>query len=153
MNQPIYYCHYCYNHDIDTAAQYLIKGYTEDFCTDHRCIWCFHPLNLKYKTNMYSDEYNIIAHISTDPAFFEAMMKLKEENIIEYQSRMAQFRTQVEEQENAKAAESLALKCPKCGSTNISTGARGVSFFWGFLGADKTVNRCAKCGHTWKPRG
>lgn len=44
-------------------------------------------------------------------------------------------------------------KCPKCGSTAISTGARGVNNFWGFLGASQTVNRCANCGHTWKPRG
>lgn len=42
-------------------------------------------------------------------------------------------------------------KCPKCGSTSISTGARGVNHFWGFIGASKTVNRCANCGHTWKP--
>lgn len=28
-------------------------------------------------------------------------------------------------------------KCPKCGSTN--------------LGSNKTVNRCANCGHMWKP--
>jgi hypothetical protein len=43
--------------------------------------------------------------------------------------------------------------CPKCGSTSISTGARGVNHFWGFIGASQTVNRCANCGHTWKPNG
>ena len=42
-------------------------------------------------------------------------------------------------------------KCPKCGSTSITTGARGVNLTFGLLGASKTVNRCAKCGHTWKP--
>ena len=42
-------------------------------------------------------------------------------------------------------------KCPKCGSTAITAGARGVNFTWGFIGASKTVNRCANCGHTWKP--
>lgn len=45
------------------------------------------------------------------------------------------------------------LKCPKCKSTAITTGARGVNHFWGFLGASKTVNRCGNCGHTWEPRG
>lgn len=45
------------------------------------------------------------------------------------------------------------IYCPKCGSTQITTGARGYSIVTGFLGAGKTVNRCAKCGHTWKPRG
>lgn len=42
-------------------------------------------------------------------------------------------------------------KCPKCGSTAITAGARGVNFTWGLIGASKTVNRCANCGHTWKP--
>lgn len=45
------------------------------------------------------------------------------------------------------------IHCPKCGSTSISTGARGVNHFWGFIGASKTVNRCAKCGHMWTPKG
>ena len=44
------------------------------------------------------------------------------------------------------------LRCPKCGSTAITTGARGISGFWGVIGASKTVNRCGKCGHTWEPK-
>lgn len=48
---------------------------------------------------------------------------------------------------------SNAPRCPKCGSTSITTGARGVDGFWGFLGASRTVNRCANCGHSWEPRG
>lgn len=44
------------------------------------------------------------------------------------------------------------IHCPSCGSTSISTGARGFSFWTGFLGSGKTVNRCAKCGHTWQPK-
>lgn len=43
--------------------------------------------------------------------------------------------------------------CPKCGSTAITTGARGVNWKLGLIGASKTVNRCANCGHTWKPKG
>lgn len=42
--------------------------------------------------------------------------------------------------------------CPKCGSTSITTGPRGVNFTWGLIGASKTVNRCANCGHMWKPK-
>ena len=41
--------------------------------------------------------------------------------------------------------------CPKCGSISITTSARGVDGFWGFLGASSTVNRCANCGHAWYP--
>lgn len=42
-------------------------------------------------------------------------------------------------------------KCPKCGSTAITAGQKGYSLLTGFLGSNKTVNRCANCGHTWKP--
>lgn len=44
------------------------------------------------------------------------------------------------------------IRCPKCSSTQITTGSRGYSMVWGFIGAGKTVNRCAKCGHKWEPR-
>lgn len=44
------------------------------------------------------------------------------------------------------------VHCPKCGSTQISTGSRGYSMVWGFIGSGKTVNRCARCGHKWEPR-
>lgn len=45
------------------------------------------------------------------------------------------------------------VRCPNCNSTSISTGTRGWSMMWGFIGSGSTVNRCARCGHKWKPRG
>lgn len=44
------------------------------------------------------------------------------------------------------------VHCPKCDSTNIVTGQRGYSMMWGFIGSNRTMNRCAKCGHKWEPR-
>lgn len=43
------------------------------------------------------------------------------------------------------------IRCPRCNSTQISTGSRGFSLVWGFIGSGKTVNRCGKCGYSWKP--
>lgn len=43
------------------------------------------------------------------------------------------------------------VTCPRCGSNQITTGQRGFGLFTGFLGSNKTVNRCAKCGYVWKP--
>lgn len=43
------------------------------------------------------------------------------------------------------------LHCPKCGSTAVAIGKRGFSLLTGMLGANQTVNRCGKCGHSWKP--
>ena len=48
-------------------------------------------------------------------------------------------------------AEHTNVKCPKCGSTNITAGQRGYSLLTGFLGSGSTVNRCANCGYKWKP--
>lgn len=47
--------------------------------------------------------------------------------------------------------DSNQVKCPKCGSTSITAGQRGYSLLTGFIGSGKTVNRCANCGHKWKP--
>lgn len=44
------------------------------------------------------------------------------------------------------------ISCPHCGSTAVTTGQRGFSFLTGFLGSNKTVNRCGKCGWTWQPK-
>ena len=44
------------------------------------------------------------------------------------------------------------LRCPKCNSVNVSTGSRGYSLVWGFIGSGKTINRCGNCGHKWEPR-
>lgn len=46
----------------------------------------------------------------------------------------------------------ITPKYPLCGSTAITTGARGYSVWTGFWGSGKTVNRCGKCGHKWEPR-
>lgn len=44
------------------------------------------------------------------------------------------------------------IHCPRCDSTNVVTGQRGYSMMWGFIGSNRTMNRCAKCGYKWDPR-
>ena len=56
-----------------------------------------------------------------------------------------------EEEAAMRAKLNAPVTCPRCGSTQITTGARGYSFVTGFLGSGKTVNRCAKCGYKWEP--
>ncbi len=45
----------------------------------------------------------------------------------------------------------FVIRCPKCGSTSISTINRGYSILTGFLGSGKPMNVCQNCGHKWKP--
>lgn len=47
--------------------------------------------------------------------------------------------------------DTTAVTCPRCGSTQITTGQRGYKLLTGFLGSSKTVNRCANCGYKWEP--
>lgn len=43
------------------------------------------------------------------------------------------------------------LRCPKCGSTSITTEEEGYSLLTGFWGASRKHNLCQKCGYRWKP--
>ncbi len=102
--------------------------------------------------NISWDELSIIEDISIDKKFLQAMIDLKEKDTIEYQLKMSQFKTQVQQQESIKnQQEKNQVHCPKCGSTNITAGQRGYSLLTGFIGSGNTVNRCAKCGYKWKP--
>lgn len=108
-----------------------------------------------YHTKLDFYEKAIIEDTSEDREFLLAMAKLKEEDIIEFNVKYAPMKMGVEqkwEENRRRKALANAPKCPKCGSIHITTGSRGVSGFWGFIGASKTVNRCSSCGHTWKPR-
>lgn len=66
------------------------------------------------------------------------------------------FKTkEAEEEERRKIYETKwdnLVHCPRCDSTQIVTGQRGYSLMWGFLGSNKTMNRCASCGYKWEPR-
>lgn len=102
------------------------------------------------------DEFNLIEDISdSDRQFLEAMIELKKSDPIEYQLKMSQFKATLKQQESSSPTNTTPSKdqihCPKCNSTAITTGARGVNNFWGLIGASKTVNRCGNCGYTWKP--
>lgn len=47
--------------------------------------------------------------------------------------------------------DNTILRCPRCKSTAITTGAKGYGLIRGFLGSNKTVNRCGNCGYSWEP--
>ena len=43
------------------------------------------------------------------------------------------------------------VRCPKCGSTSVTTEESGYSLLTGFWGSSKKHNLCQKCGYRWKP--
>lgn len=72
----------------------------------------------------------------------------------EDEKRTAEAKEQARKRLEALDAKAKAApRCPKCGSTYISTVNRGYSIVWGFIGSGNAMNVCQKCGHKWKPRG
>lgn len=68
----------------------------------------------------------------------------------EYKDSLEREATELRRQQEI-ALNRSKIHCPKCNSTNITTGQRGYSFWTGFLGSSKTVNRCGNCGYKWEP--
>ena len=142
MSEPhIYYCKTCKESGEDPYKFCNI-------CPQHKCEI--------YEIDINIDDYGTILRISHDVNFLEAMIKLKQDNIIEYESRMSQFRSQVAQQKQVQKAaeESSKPHCPHCHSTNIAkigTGERiGSIAVWGIF--SKKINKsfkCRNCGYTW----
>ena len=113
--------------------------------TAHNCNGELETLNISY------EELSIIEDISSDRTFLNAMIDLKEKDPIEYQLKMSQFKTQLQQQQSVKVREQNKVRCPKCGCTDIGVTNRGFSIVTGFIGSGKSMNVCKKCGYKWKP--
>lgn len=104
--------------------------------------------------NISCEDLNIISRISNDNNFFQAMIDLKEKDIIEYNLKMSQFKSQLEQQKSSKTQNDTTPKCPHCKSTNIKPISglnRGASIaMWGVF--SKKINKsfeCLNCKYTW----
>lgn len=106
------------------------------------------------ETSLSYDDFDVLCDISDDNDFLQAMIDLKEKDIIEYNLKMSQFKSQLEQQNSNKAQNDNTPKCPHCKSTNIkpiSTLNRGASIaMWGIF--SKKINKsfeCLNCKYTW----
>lgn len=124
-----------------------MEAYNEICCSN---ICPKHHIEMK-EIDISSRDYWTITKISTDLSFIEAMIQLKEKDIIEYQLKLSQFKNQVEQKESTKVKEDNKVKCPKCGCTDLGVANRGFSLVTGFIGSGKSMNVCKKCGYKWKP--
>ena len=129
---------YCKKCGYDTAG---------DKCPICGCNNFFPPCDLTYKDVL------TISKISTEPSFFDAMVLLKEKDIIEYELKMTQFRKQITQAETQNDNSNVP-KCPTCGSTNvekISLSSKVVGgVLWGLFSSNvrKTMH-CKQCGYKW----
>ena len=96
-----------------------------------------------------------LKEISNDPDFIQAMTKLHDEDPIEYQLKISQFKANLQQQESSKSKEEdNRPKCPNCHSTNIKpiSGTERVMSIMGLGIFSKKINKsfkCLNCKYTW----
>lgn len=93
------------------------------------------------------------------PSFLKRNISLDEANEIKEAIETSGASIVIEKYNDGQDDKSILKKhtsnlitCPRCGSTAITTGQRGFNIVTGFLGSNKTVNRCGKCGYSWQPK-
>ncbi len=106
------------------------------------------------ETSLSYDDFCVLCDISEDNNFLQAMIDLKEKDIIEFNLKMSQFKSQLEQQKSNKTQNSNRPKCPTCGSTNIekiSTTKKvvGGAMFGLFSSDVRNSMHCKNCGAKW----
>lgn len=101
------------------------------------------------------EEFATICYASTDNKFIQAMIDLKEKDIIEYQLKLSQFKSQLEQQKSTKIQTDNRPKCPTCGSTNIEKISAtkklvGGAMFGLFSSNVRNSMHCKNCGAKWQ---
>lgn len=128
--------------------------YPENY--DHTCKKCGYPNMIK--TEFTGDEHTKLA-MGNHEKFEKFLSHLCEKYVVNnldldkelYQKTLdKEFKDSLLNDTEEEYKEPK-IHCPKCGSINITTGQRGYSFWAGFLGSGKTVNRCGNCGYKWEP--
>lgn len=147
-------CIHSDNEQIRTDA-YCLKFCLPDANVRREQIFCphCHQQNFSF-INFTTIEMLVIKQISTDPKFVFSMLQLKQNNIVEFNLKMAQFKQLIQQQNQQKLSQSNVPRCPTCGSTNIkkiSGAKRYVSTgLFGLASSDLGhTQQCNDCGYKW----
>lgn len=111
----------------------------------------------KFNNTLVDEDMDILQQLRCSQQLIEAMQELRDKDIIEYELKMSQFRTQYEQQTSRQIKEQQSdsrPKCPTCGSTNIekiSVGKKiGGSMLFGIFSSDvRNTMHCKDCGAKW----
>lgn len=112
----------------------------------------------KFNNTLVDEDMDILQQLRCSQQLIEAMQELRDKDIIEYELKMSQFRTQYEQQQTSRQIKEQQSdsrpKCPTCGSTNIekiSVGKKiGGSMLFGIFSSDvRNTMHCKDCGAKW----
>ena len=112
------------------------------------CIKCNSELKI---LSLTYEEWRVLRDNDVSLELIDAMVELKDKDIIEFETKMLPFKesaARIEAEEERKYAEANKPKCPKCKSTNIQIVPRKWSFWTGVF-TNKTDRVCANCKHKW----
>lgn len=133
----------------------VCPGYHYEVIEEEYCAFCGAKLKL---ISLTEDEMSVLKKCKVSSELVDAMVELKDKDIIEFETKMAQFRASAAQikaaREEAKKTKALAEeeankpKCPRCKSTNIQIIPRKWSF-WAGVFTNKTDRVCANCKHKW----
>lgn len=145
-------CPYC--HENNQKSWIYTSGYDVDADKQNRtkCVVCGRNL---INTALTVDEYSILEGITNEVSLFDAMDDLKQKDPIEFQLKMSQFKTQLQQQESSKQTEEANQPhCPTCGSTDIQKISGTKRWFstglFGLASSDIGKSMCCKkCGYKW----
>lgn len=148
MSSHLKICPTCKEEKI--CDDYFKNGYIDCFLDEVNECRYGHPIIM---TKMPSTDFHILKKISDSTDFYDAMIKLHDDDIIEYELKMSQFRSQVEQINDIKQQSNIP-HCPTCDSTNIekislTKKAAGAFGFGLFSKTAKSQFHCKDCGYKW----
>lgn len=119
----------------------------------------------KFTNTLVDEDMDILHQLRCSQNLIDAMIKLRNQDIIEYELKMSQFRTQYEQQQSIRKSQQMLNntqgqqtsnrpKCPTCGSTNIQkiSATRKAMGAIGFGLLSKTARsqfECLDCKCKW----
>lgn len=169
MSQIIKYCKKCFE-DPYKYAKFIcdivdtlnIQDVIENDSVGYFCMndteehdYCkYHPEEKLVKSKLTSEEFHCIEQISSNLKFVQSMEQLKEKDPIEFQLKLAQFKSTTVQQESIKPQKQNIPKCPTCGSTKLSKistmSKAGSVIMWGLFSQKvKKTWHCNVCKYEW----
>lgn len=154
MGDKLIVCNHCVEQSKNTpySSPFQFRGFFTNFKVPNNMICPKCNSNLK-ETSVTMEEIKIIYAISHDNTFIQAMIELKDKDIIEYELKMSQFRNQLNQQKQIestrKKQESNTVHCPYCNSENIKkiSGTERVASATMFGIFSKKIGKSFKCNN------
>ena len=141
-----------------TIYKGFVRTYTE-VGNNNICPTCKQPL---IEMNLTEEEWFVLHAVSLEQDFIFAMDKLKQDDIIEFTTKMTQFKELhrqwykniINSSRSQQSSQSNTPKCPTCGSTNVHKISGTKRWFsTGILGlASSDIGKsmqCSDCGYKW----